>query len=88
MIGICFVMMGARMVETAVTNGRSSSHHGSEIVEQDAERLAMMLWAVAHGIVSLELAGYLPSEIAGRPMYEQTIMNLLHSQKVTNHPAS
>jgi AcrR family transcriptional regulator len=50
------------------------------IKSQGAEQLAMMLWAAAHGVVSLELSGYLPSTTAGRQMYERVIVDLLASQ--------
>jgi AcrR family transcriptional regulator len=32
----------------------------------DAERIALFLWAVSHGMVSLELAGHLPGDEAAR----------------------
>lgn len=51
------------------------------IKSQDAEQLAMMLWAAAHGVVSLELSGYLPSPTVGKQMYERVIIDLLNSQK-------
>ena len=51
------------------------------IKSQDAEQLAMMLWSAAHGVVSLELSGYLPSPTVGKRMYERVIIDLLNSQK-------
>lgn len=43
-----------------------------------ARAMAMCLWAAAHGIVSLELAGMLPVA-AGDAMYERTLRDLLHA---------
>jgi AcrR family transcriptional regulator len=36
------------------------------MVAPDAERTAFFLWAVTHGMVSLELAGQLPGDLAAR----------------------
>jgi hypothetical protein len=36
------------------------------MVSGDAERVASYLWAVTHGMVSLELAGQLPGDAAAR----------------------
>ncbi len=49
---------------------------------QTAEPLSMMLWTAAHGFVSLELAGYLPTAEAGKPMYQQLIVGLLDAHRV------
>ena len=50
-----------------------------QLQAQEAEPLAMMLWAAAHGIVSLELSGYLEPAL-GEALYKRTIHNLLQSQ--------
>ena len=43
-----------------------------------AREMAMRLWAAAHGIVSLELAGMLSVEV-GDAIYERTLRDLLHT---------
>jgi hypothetical protein len=41
-----------------------------------AEGLTMQLWAAAHGVVSLELARFLPPEV-GEQLYGRTLRTLL-----------
>ena len=44
-------------------------------VGDDAERIAFHLWAVSHGMVSLELAGHLPADAAERDQaYEESLV--------------
>jgi AcrR family transcriptional regulator len=46
-----------------------------EFVPGDAERIALHLWAVSHGAVSLELAGHLPGTTRDRKaIYEETVL--------------
>jgi AcrR family transcriptional regulator len=46
-----------------------------EFAPGDAERIALHLWAVSHGAVSLELAGHLPGTTKDRKaLYEETIV--------------
>jgi len=45
------------------------------LVGDDAERVAFHLWAVSHGMVSLELAGHLPNDRAARDVaYEEALV--------------
>jgi len=43
------------------------------IVDGDPERIALHLWAVAHGMVSLELNGKLPNPDAAEDQYAQAL---------------
>jgi len=44
-------------------------------VGDDAERIGFHLWAVSHGMVSLELAGHLPDDAAARETaYEEALV--------------
>ena len=45
------------------------------LIGDDAERIAFHLWAVSHGMVSLELAGHLPADAAARDQaYEESLV--------------
>jgi AcrR family transcriptional regulator len=46
-----------------------------------AEELAMRIWVVSHGLVSLELSGYMPEAVEAATMHQQVIEALLEAAK-------
>lgn len=48
-----------------------------------AERIALACWAVAHGLVSLELAGTVPPSLAVRRDYESALRAMVKGWEVT-----
>jgi hypothetical protein len=68
-------------LETAI---KSAMQQGS-LFKSSAEDFAMQLWMTTHGLVSLELAGYMTPELPdGARMLEQLILDCLQVTTPSN----
>lgn len=47
----------------------------------NAEELAMRIWVVSHGLVSVELSGYMPEAMQAATMHQQVIEDLLEAAR-------